>query len=360
MTYRVTLIPGDGIGPEITRATVSVLEATGIKFDWEIHTVGEAALEKFGTPLPEATLESIRKNKVALKGPVTTPIGKGFRSVNVALRKQLDLYACLRPCKSYPGVITTLYRNVDLVIVRENTEDLYIGIEFARGTAEASQLYDLIMQNFKGSLDRNSGFSIKTISEQGSRRIVKYAFDYARKYGRKKVSAVTKANILKYTDGLFLSTAREVAREYPEVEYEEVLVDALCMQLVRNPQRFDTLVLPNLYGDIISDLCAGLVGGLGLAPGANIGDGLAIFEPTHGSAPKYTGLNKVSPMAQMLSAVLMLRYLDETSAADSMEAAISAVIAEGKNVTYDLRRDRNEPSAGTSQVAEAVIEKLKK
>ncbi|MFA5399247.1 MAG: isocitrate/isopropylmalate dehydrogenase family protein [Dehalococcoidia bacterium] len=360
MTYRVTLIPGDGIGPEITRATVSVLEATGIKFDWEIHTVGEAAVEKYGIPLPEATLESIRKNKVALKGPVTTPIGKGFRSVNVALRKQLDLYACLRPCKSYPGVITTLYRNVDLVIVRENTEDLYIGIEFARGTAEASQLYDLIMQSFKGSLDRNSGFSIKTISEQGSRRIVKYAFDYARKYGRKKVSAVTKANILKYTDGLFLSTAREVAKGYPEIEYEEVLVDALCMQLVRNPQRFDTLVLPNLYGDIISDLCAGLVGGLGLAPGANIGDGLAIFEPTHGSAPKYTGLNKVSPMAQMLSAVLMLRYLDETSAADRMEAAISAVIAEGKNVTYDLRRDRNEPSAGTSQVAEAVIEKLKK
>ncbi|MFA5064399.1 MAG: isocitrate/isopropylmalate dehydrogenase family protein [Dehalococcoidia bacterium] len=360
MTYRVTLIPGDGIGPEITRATVSVLEATGVKFDWDIHIVGEAAVEKYGTPLPETTLESIRKNRVALKGPVTTPIGKGFRSVNVAMRKLLDLYACLRPCKSYPGVVTTLYRNVDLVIVRENTEDLYIGIEFARGTAEAAQLYDLIMQSFKGNLDRNSGFSIKTISEQGSRRIVKYAFDYARKYGRKKVSAITKANIMKYTDGLFLSTAREVAREFPDIEYEEVLVDALCMQLVRNPQRFDTLVLPNLYGDIISDLCAGLVGGLGLAPGANIGDGLAIFEPTHGSAPKYTGMNKVSPMAQMLSAVLMLRYLDEQSAADRMEAAISAVIAEGKNVTYDLRRDRNEPSAGTSQVAEAVIEKLKK
>ncbi|MDD5398268.1 MAG: isocitrate/isopropylmalate dehydrogenase family protein [Dehalococcoidia bacterium] len=360
MTYRVTLIPGDGIGPEITRATVSVLEATGVKFDWDIHIVGEAAVEKYGTPLPETTLESIRKNRVALKGPVTTPIGKGFRSVNVAMRKLLDLYACLRPCKSYPGVVTTLYRNVDLVIVRENTEDLYIGIEFARGTAEAAQLYDLIMQSFKGNLDSNSGFSIKTISEQGSRRIVKYAFDYARKYGRKKVSAITKANIMKYTDGLFLSTAREVAREFPDIEYEEVLVDALCMQLVRNPQRFDTLVLPNLYGDIISDLCAGLVGGLGLAPGANIGDGLAIFEPTHGSAPKYTGMNKVSPMAQMLSAVLMLRYLDEQSAADRMEAAISAVIAEGKNVTYDLRRDRNEPSAGTSQVAEAVIEKLKK
>ncbi len=360
MTYRITLIPGDGIGPEITRATVSVLEATGIKFDWEVHTVGEAAVEKFGTPLPEATLESIRKNRVALKGPVTTPIGKGFRSVNVALRKELDLYACLRPCKSYPGVVTTLYKDIDLVIVRENTEDLYIGIEFARGTDEAARLYDLIMQSFKGNLDRNSGFSIKTISEQGSRRIVKYAFDYASKYGRKKVSAVTTANILKYTDGLFLSPAREVAKGYPQIEYEEVLVDALCMQLVRNPQRFDTLVLPNLYGDIVSDLCAGLVGGLGLAPGANIGDEMAIFEPTHGSAPKYTGLNKVSPLAQMLSAVLMLRYLEEISAADRMEAAIAAVIAEGKNVTYDLRRDRNEPSAGTSQVAEAIIEKLKK
>jgi len=360
MTYRITLIPGAGIGPEIPRATVSVLEATGIKFDWEVHTVGEAAVEKFGTPLPEATLESIRKNRVALKGPVTTPIGKGFRSVNVALRKELDLYACLRPCKSYPGVVTTLYKDIDLVIVRENTEDLYIGIEFARGTDEAARLYDLIMQSFKGNLDRNSGFSIKTISEQGSRRIVKYAFDYASKYGRKKVSAVTKANILKYTDGLFLSTAREVSKGYPQIEYEEVLVDALCMQLVRNPQRFDTLVLPNLYGDIVSDLCAGLVGGLGLAPGANIGDEMAIFEPTHGSAPKYTGLNKVSPLAQMLSAVLMLRYLEEISAADRMEAAIAAVIAEGKNVTYDLRRDRNEPSAGTSQVAEAIIEKLKK
>jgi len=360
MTYRVTLLPGDGIGPEITRATVRVLEATGVAFEWETHTVGEAALEKYGTPLPDATLESIRKNKVALKGPVTTPIGKGFRSVNVALRKQLDLYACLRPCKSYPGVVTTLYRDIDLVIVRENTEDLYIGIEFARGTPGAMQLYDLIKQDFKGSLDRNSGFSIKAISESGSRRIVKYAFEYARRYGRKKVSAVTKANILKYSDGLFLSTAKEVAGDYPDIEYEEVLVDALCMQLVRNPQRFDTLVLPNLYGDIISDLCAGLVGGLGLAPGANIGEGLAVFEPTHGSAPKYTGMNKVSPMAQMLSGVLMLRHLEEQSAADRLEAAISAVIAEGKNVTYDMRRDRDEPSAGTSQVADAIIEKLKK
>jgi isocitrate dehydrogenase (NAD+) len=359
MPYRVTLLPGDGIGPEITEATVRVLEATGIKFDWDVFTVGEAAIGKYGTPLPEETIESIRKNKVALKGPVTTPIGTGFRSVNVALRKKLDLYACLRPCKSYKGVVTTPYRDVDLVIVRENTEDLYIGIEFAMGSAEAEQLYKLITQSFKDPLRKDAGYSIKTISESGSRRIVKYAFDYARKYKRKKVTAVSKANIMKFTDGLFLSVAREVAKDYPEIEYDEVLVDALCMRLVRDPRIFDVLVLPNLYGDIISDLCAGIVGGLGLAPGANIGDGVALFEPTHGSAPKYTGMNKVSPMAEMLSAVLMLRYLGEEKAANRMENAIAAVIAEGKNVTYDLRKDRNEPSVGTSQVADAVIAAMK-
>ncbi|MGA2368087.1 MAG: isocitrate/isopropylmalate dehydrogenase family protein [Dehalococcoidia bacterium] len=359
MPYKVTLLPGDGIGPEITEATVRVLEATGVKFDWDVFTVGEAAIAKYGTPLPEETIESIRKNKVALKGPVTTPIGTGFRSVNVALRKKLDLYACLRPCKSYKGVITTPYRDVDLVIVRENTEDLYIGIEFAKDSPEAVQLYDLIKKSFKEPLRKDAGYSIKTISEFGTRRIVKYAFDYARKYKRKKVTAVSKANIMKFTDGLFLSVAREVARDYPEIEYDEVLVDALCMRLVRDPRIFDVLVLPNLYGDIISDLCAGIVGGLGLAPGANIGDGVALFEPTHGSAPKYTGMNKVSPMAEMLSAVLMLRYLNEEKAADKMENAIAAVIAEGKNVTYDLRPDRNAPSVGTSQVADAVIRAMK-
>ena len=359
MPYKVTLLPGDGIGPEITEATLRVLDATGVRFDWDVFTVGEAAIAKYGTPLPDDAIESIRSNKVALKGPVTTPIGAGFRSVNVALRKKLDLYACLRPCKSYPGVVTTPYRDVDIVVVRENTEDLYIGVEFEKGTPEAAQLYDLITKNFKDPLRSDAGYSIKTISESGSRRIVKYAFEYARKYGRKKVSAVSKANIMKFTDGLFLSVAREVAGEYPEIEYEEVLVDALCMRLVRNPQLFDVLVLPNLYGDIISDLCAGLVGGLGLAPGANIADEAALFEPTHGSAPKYTGMNKVSPLAQMLSAVLMLRYLNEEKAADRMESAIAAVIAEGKDVTYDLRRDRNEPSAGTSQVADAVIKAMK-
>ena len=359
MAYRVTLLPGDGIGPEITEATVRVLEATGVKFDWDVFTVGEAAIGKYGTPLPDETIESIRKNKVALKGPVTTPIGTGFRSVNVALRKKLDLYACLRPCKSYKGVVTTPYRDVDLVIVRENTEDLYIGIEFAKDSAEAVQLYDLIKKSFKDPLRKDAGYSIKTIPGPGTRRIVKYAFDYARKYKRKKVTAVSKANIMKFTDGLFLSVAREVAKDYPEIEYDEVLVDALCMRLVRDPRQYDVLVLPNLYGDIISDLCAGLVGGLGLAPGANIGDGVALFEPTHGSAPKYTGMNKVSPMAQMLSAVLMLRYLNEDKAADKMENAIAAVIAEGKNVTYDLRQDRNAPSVGTSQVADAIITKMK-
>jgi len=360
MPYRVTLLPGDGIGPEITEATVRVLEATGVKFDWDVFTVGEAAIGKYGTPLPDETIESIRKNKVALKGPVTTPIGTGFRSVNVALRKKLDLYACLRPCKSYKGVITTPYRDVDLVIVRENTEDLYIGIEFAKDSPEAVQLYDLIKKSFKEPLRKDAGYSIKTISEFGTRRIVKYAFDYARKYKRKKVTAVSKANIMKFTDGLFLSVAREVARDYPEIEYDEVLVDALCMRLVRDPRIFDVLVLPNLYGDIISDLCAGIVGGLGLAPGANIGDGVALFEPTHGSAPKYTGMNKVSPMAEMLSAVLMLRYLNEEKAADKMENAIAAVIAEGKNVTYDLKPEGQQDKAvGTSQVADAIIARMK-
>ena len=359
MAYKVTLLPGDGIGPEITGATVRVLEATGIKFEWEIFTVGEAAISKYGTPLPNETIESIKRNKIALKGPVTTPIGTGFRSVNVALRKKLDLYACLRPCKSYKGVITTPYTGIDIVVVRENTEDLYAGIEFQKDSPEAARLYELIKNSYSEPLRQDAGYSIKTISETGTRRIVKFAFDYALRYRRKKVTAVSKANIMKFTDGLFLSVAREVAKAYPGIEYDEVLVDALCMRLVRDPKQFDILVLPNLYGDIISDLCAGLIGGLGLAPGANIGYEAALFEPTHGSAPKYTGMNKVSPMAQMLSGVLMLRHLNEEKAADRLENAIAAVIAEGKDVTYDLRKDRDEPSATTSQVADAIIRKMK-
>jgi len=359
MPHKVTLIPGDGIGPEIIRATKTVLEATGIKFDWDIETIGKEAQDKFGTPLPEHVFESIKKNKLALKGPVTTPIGTGFRSVNVALRQGLDLYACLRPCKTYPGV-PTAFENIDIVIVRENTEDLYIGIEFARDTLGSASLAKLILETTQIKVKEDSGFSIKAISETASRRIVKFAFEYARANNRKKVSAAHKANILKFSDGLFLAAAREVAKEYPDIEFEDVVIDALCMRLARNPQQYDVIVLPNLYGDIVSDLCAGLVGGLGVAPGANMGDNIAVFEPTHGSAPKYAGKNKVNPMAMMLSAVMMLRHLSETKAADKLEKAIADVIAEGKSVTYDLKSDRNQPAATTSEVADAVIEKLKK
>ena len=358
MPYRVTLIPGDGVGPEITRATVKVLEATGVSFEWDSITIGEQALRETGTPLPEEVLDSIKRNKVALKGPVTTPIGTGFRSVNVALRKGLDLYACLRPCKSYPGAPSS-YNDVDIVVVRENTEDLYAGVEFAEGTSEASQLIGLISGATGAEIRADSGLSIKMISRYASKRIIRFAFEYARTNMRKKVSAVTKANILKYSDGLFLECAREIASEYPDIEFEEILIDALCMQLVRNPQRFDVLVLPNLYGDIISDLCAGLVGGLGLAPGANIGDDSAVFEPTHGSAPKYKDLNKVNPMAMMFSSVLMLRYLGEQEAANKLEAAIAAVIAEGKHVTYDMKPGRAYKAATTAEVADAVIARLK-
>jgi len=359
MPHKVTLIPGDGIGPEIIEATKRVLEATDVKFEWQIGTVGQGAQDKFGTPLPDNVLESIKKNKVALKGPVTTPIGTGFRSVNVALRQSLDLYACLRPCKTYRGVPTP-FENVDIVIVRENTEDLYSGIEFAKGTKESNRLAKLILETTKTRVKEDSGFSIKVISETASRRIVKFAFEYARANRRKKVSAAHKANILKFSDGLFLATAREVAKEYPTIEFEDIVIDALCMRLTRNPQQYDVIVLPNLYGDIVSDLCAGLVGGLGVAPGANIGDNIAVFEPTHGSAPKYAGKNKVNPIAMMLSATMMLRHLGEIKTADKLEKAIAAVIAEGKNVTYDLKSDRNQPAATTSEVADAVIEKLKK
>jgi isocitrate dehydrogenase (NAD+) len=359
LPYNITLIPGDGVGPEITEATRRVLEATGVKFNWEHAYAGAEVMAKEGTPLPDSVLASIKKNKVALKGPITTPVGTGFRSVNVALRKALDLYACVRPCKAYPGA-PTLYKDVDIVIVRENTEDLYAGIEYEKGTAEAASLIDFINKK-KGNVIRpDSGISIKMITEFGTRRIVKYAFEYARKYGRKKVTATQKANIMKFSDGLFLAVAREVAKDYPDIEFQDALIDNLCMQLVRRPQEYDVIVAPNLYGDIISDLCAGLVGGLGLAPGANIGEGIALFEPTHGSAPKYTGQNKVNPMAMMLSGVLMLRHIGEVKAADKLEKAIAAVIKEGKSVTYDMKERRDDPGAvGTSQVANAVIEKLK-
>ena len=360
MAYNITLIPGDGVGPEITEATRRVLEATGVKFNWELAYAGAEVMAKQGTLLPDSVLASIKKNKVAIKGPVTTPVGTGFRSVNVALRKALDLYACVRPCKTYPGAPTP-YKDVDIVIVRENTEDLYAGVEFERGTKEAGDLIKFINKQKGNVIREDAGLSIKMITEFGTRRIVKYAFEYARKYSRKKVTATQKANIMKFSDGLFLSVAWEVAKEYPDIEFQDALIDNLCMQLVRRPQEYDIIVAPNLYGDIISDLCAGLVGGLGLAPGANIGEGIALFEPTHGSAPKYTGQNKVNPMAMMLSGVLMLRHIGETKAADRLEKAIAAVIAEGKSVTYDMKERRDDPTAvGTSQVADAVIEKLKR
>ncbi len=354
MAYNITLIPGDGIGPEVVEAARRVLEATGIAFHWELSHAGSPAIEKYGTPLPQELLDSVRKNRVALKGPVTTPVGSGFRSVNVALRRELDLYACLRPCKIYAGAPTP-FKNVDIIVVRENTEDLYSGIEFERGTPDAEKLIKLVADTGRGKIPADSGISLKTISETRSRRIVKFAFDYARTHKRKKVTAVHKANIMKFSDGLFLSAARVVAQEYPDIEFDNVIVDNLCMQLVRRPQHFDVLVLPNLYGDIVSDLCAGLVGGLGVAPGANIGTDVAVFEPTHGSAPKYAGQNKVNPIAMILSGMLMLRHLGETKAADRVEKAVSQVIAEGKDVTYDMRPGS---TVGTSQVADAVIKKL--
>ena len=358
MAHNITLIPGDGVGPEVTEATKRVLEATGVAFHWDLAYAGAEVMDKYGTPLPEYVLESVRKNKVALKGPVTTPVGTGFRSVNVALRKELDLYACLRPCKIYPGV-PSLYKNVDITIVRENTEDLYAGIEFERGTPEAAKLIKLVDEAKRGNVREDSGISLKTISETGSRRIVRFAFEYARVYNRRKVTAISKANILKFSDGLFLAVAREVAYEYPGIDFEDRLVDNMTMQLVRKPEQFDVVVAPNLYGDILSDLCAGLVGGLGVAPGANIGGEIAVFEPTHGSAPKYAGQNKANPMAMMLSGMMMLRHLGEMEAADRLEKAIAEVIAEGKNVTYDMKPG-NIKGVGTSEVADAVIETLGK
>lgn len=379
MAHTITLIPGDGTGPEITEATRQVIEASGVQIDWEIRHAGVDVMDQYGTPLPDEVLESIRRNTVALKGPITTPIGAGFRSVNVALRKELDLYACIRPCKYYPG-IRSRYTDVDLVVVRENTEDLYAGVEFDLGTPQADQ----IVAMGEGKIRRDSAISIKPISVTGTRQIVRMAFDYAIANNRKSVTAVCKANIMKYTDGLFYRVAREVAKaygarfEWKELEpekadetladragkgahllYQERLVDNMCMQLVQKPELYDVIVLPNLYGDILSDLCAGLVGGLGVAPGANIGDTAALFEPTHGSAPKYTGQNKVNPTAMILSGVLMLRHIGEDRAADRLETAVARVIAEGRYVTYDMKPDRNDPTAvGTSEMADAIVREM--
>jgi len=336
MKYKITLIPGDGIGPEITDATVKVVEATGVNIEWDVVNAGADVYEIEGTVLPDRVVKSLRENKVGIKGPITTPVGTGFRSVNVAIRKLFNLYACVRPCKSYEGV-RSRYSGINLVVIRENTEDLYAGIEFKKGEAETEQLIEFIREKQNAQIREDSGISIKPISVEGSEKIIRFAFDYARKNGRKKVTGVHKANIMKYSDGLFLEVFRKVASEYSDIEAEERIVDNMCMQLVQKPELYDVLVLPNLYGDIISDLAAGLVGGLGVAPGGNIGESIALFEPTHGSAPKYKGQNKVNPTAMMLSAVMMLKHIGEKESADKLELSIAEIIKEGKYVTYDLK-----------------------
>ena len=359
MAHRVTLIPGDGIGPELTEATRRVLEATGVEFEWDVQPAGaDVMADHGGNPLPEETLESIRRNRVALKGPITTPVGDGFRSVNVGLRVALDMYAQVRPCKTYPGV-RTRYEDIDLVIVRETTEDIYAGIEFEQGSPDAEELRAWLEAHGEKLPMPDSGISIKPISITGTRRVFEFAFDYARRMGRQKITAVHKANIMKFTDGLWLRVARAVADENPDIAFDDKIADNMCMQLVQWPEDYDMMVLPNLYGDIISDLAAGLIGGLGVAPGANFGKDVAVFEPTHGSAPKYAGQNKVNPIAQMLSGMLMLRHLDEMDAADRLETAIAELIREGKSLTYDMKPSRDDPTAvGTSEVADALIEKL--
>lgn len=348
----ITLIPGDGIGPEISEAMRRVVESTGVKIDWDVQEAGADVMGKYGTPLPDHVLDSIKKNKVAIKGPITTPVGSGFRSVNVALRKELDLYTNLRPVYSLKGV-KSRYDNIDLVIVRENTEDLYAGIEFEQGSKGARELIDFLKVHGATMRHEDAGISIKPLSITGTERIVRFAYEYARREGRKKVTAVHKANIMKYSDGLFLRVANEIGEEYPDIETEDRIVDNMCMQLVQKPELYDVLVCPNLYGDILSDLCAGLVGGLGMVPGANIGTEHAVFEPVHGSAPKYAGQNKVNPSALILTSVLMLKHIGEREAADRVFNATRDVIAEGKHVTYDLGG-----TAGTSQMADAIIDRI--
>ncbi len=357
-TYQVSLIPGDGIGPEVAEATTRVLDATGITFEWEHCDAGLNALETHGDVLPEATLESVRRNGIGLKGPITTPVGSGFRSVNVGLRQALSLYANLRPGKTIPGV-QAAFENIDLVIVRENMEDTYAGVEFDTGTPEAAEVIAAINARSERKVATDAAISIKMITPEGSRRIVEYAFEYARKNRRRKVTAVHKANIMKFSDGLFLKVAQDVATSYPDIEFEDRIVDNMCMQLMQKPQLYDVLVMPNLYGDIVSDLVAGMIGGLGVAPGGNIGKNAAVFEPIHGSAPSHAGKNEANPVAMILSGALMLRHLGEIDAAESVEGAVAAVIAEGTQVTYDLRQDRDPAKAATtSAMADAVIAKL--
>jgi isocitrate dehydrogenase (NAD+) len=361
MAHKITLIPGDGIGREVSFAAVRCIEATGVNIEWEEVLAGSDALEKTGELLPKSVLDSIKRNKVALKGPITTPVGTGFRSVNVAIRQALELFACVRPAKSYPG-IRSRFSDIDLVVIRENSEDLYMGVEFEEGKPATKELINNISGQVKKDIRMDSGISIKPISRFATERITRFALEYALKNGRRKVTCVHKANIMKFTDGLFLKVAREVSQDYAgRVVFEDAIVDNMSMQLVTKPNKYDVLLLPNLYGDILSDLCAGLVGGLGVAPGANIGAQNAVFEAVHGSAPKYKGQNKVNPTAMILSGVLMLRHINENKAADLLENAVKEVIAEGKSLTYDLKPDPLDPGAvGTKEMADAVISKMKR
>jgi isocitrate dehydrogenase (NAD+) len=358
VSYKVTLIPGDGIGPEVSGAAQRVLDASGVGFEWDVREAGMTALESQGDLLPEATLDSLKQNKVGLKGPMTTPIGSGFRSVNVGLRQALGLYANLRPGKSLEGV-QSAFRNIDLVVVRENLEGMYSGVEFDTGTEEASEVIDAINERSKKKVDSTAAISIKIITPAESRRIVEYAFEYARANGRKQVTAVHKANIMKFTDGLFLREAQAVAERYPEIAFNDRIVDNMCMQLMQKPQEYDVLVMPNLYGDIVSDLVAGMIGGLGVAPSGNIGPDGAVFEAIHGSAPSHAGKNEANPTAMILSGALMLRHLGEQAAAERVEKATATVIAEGKDVTYDLRADRDPSKAATTtRMTDAIIEAM--
>jgi isocitrate dehydrogenase (NAD+) len=358
-TYNVTLIPGDGIGPEVTEATRRVLESTGIGFNWEYRDAGMIAQEKHGDVLPEETLASIRKNKIGLKGPITTPIGGGFRSVNVGLRHALSLYTNLRPGKTIKGVQST-FEDIDLVVVRENMEGMYSGVEFDTGTPEAAEVIGKINSLSKKQIPADAAISIKVITEEATRKICTFSYEYARANGRKKVTIVHKANIMKFTDGLFLKVGQEVAANYPDIETNDRIIDNMCMQLMQKPQEYDVLVMENLFGDIVSDLIAGMVGGLGVAPSGNIGDGVAVFEPIHGSAPSHAGKNEANPAAMILSGALMLRHLGETAVAEKIEQAVADVIATGDRVTYDLRADRDpSKAAGTTDMADSIIERVR-
>lgn len=358
--HKVTLIPGDGIGVETSAAMQRVVEASGVDIVWDVAPAGAACVETHGTPLPRETIESVRRTKVAIKGPVATPVGTGFRSVNVALRKELDLYACLRPVRSLPGA-GGRYDDVDLVIVRENSEDLYAGVEFEEGSEGARRLVELCEEEGAGSIRPDSGISIKSISVTASERIVRHAFEYALEHGRKKVTAAHKANIMKHSDGLFLRVARDVAKEYEgRVAFDERIMDACCMNLVMDPTQFDVIVFPNLYGDLASDLAAGLVGGLGLAPGANVGEEYAVFEAVHGSAPDIAGQNKANPTAQIMSAAMMLDHLGESAAAARIRRAVCAVYAEGAHLTGDIRRASGSAGAPATctEFTEALVAAL--